>query len=177
MNDLSKYYEVQSFIRTGDHLGWKSKGIIGRLIRLKTGNTINHSSMAIRLRYPGLEKRRFEMGALNRGMEFHMLSRMLEKYNGKVWWYPLKDDYDPLRVEIAEKAFDIIDVKYDYGSLFKNLLGRVSTEASKFFCSEAYNWILNTVGIDTGFSLGGKAPTPADIDRKFTIFKDKLRIL
>ena len=171
-----KYQRARPFIGTGDHLGWKSSGIVGRFIRLKIGDTINHSSMAIKLRYPNLENRRFEMGALNRGMEFHMLSRRLEKYRGEVYWYPLKDEYNELRAQIAAKAFDIIDIKYDYESLFKNVLGRVSTEVSKFFCSEAYNWILNKVGIDTGFPLGEKAPTPADID-KFPIFKDKVRIL
>lgn len=177
MRDLSKYYKFQKHIRTGDHLGWKSNGILGRLIQIRTGNTINHSSMVIRLMYEGLEKRRYEMGALARGMEFHMLSKRLEKYNGKVWWYPLKDEYNELRSQIAVKAFGIVDVPYDYEDLLKNVLSRVSTEASQFFCSEAYNWVLNQVGIDTGFPLGGKAPTPADIDRKFTIFKDKFRIL
>ena len=176
MNDLSEYYKVRHLIKTGDHLGWKSDGIVGCLIRLKTGNTINLSSMAIKLDYEGLGQRRYDVGALNRGIEFHMLSRMLEKYNGKVWWYPLKDKYNELRSRIAVKAFEVVDIPYDYDSLFKNVLGRVSTNFSKLFCSEFYNWDLYTSGIDTGWPVPGKAPTPADID-KFKIFKEKVRIL
>jgi len=176
VNNLEKYYKVQHLIRTGDHLGWKSSGIVGKLIRLKTGNTINHSSMAIRLNYEGLEKRRYDVGALNRGIEFHMLSRMLEKYNGKVWWYPLKNEYNELRPKIAMKAFEFIDTPYDYGNLFKNVLGRVSTNLAKLFCSEFYNLALWSVGIDTGWPVPGKAPTPADVHR-MKIFKDKIQIL
>lgn len=178
MNDLSLYYKHQKDIRTGDHIGWRSDGIIGHLIRWCTTDSINHSSMAIRLQYEGLDKRRFDMGALNRGMEFHLLSKLLRNYNGHVWWYPLKDDYGDLRPVFARRAFTILDTKYDYGSLFKNVLGRVSTNAEKFFCSEAWNWIVAGAGVNTGFPISNKAPTPADIDGEMMhLFKDKIQIL
>jgi hypothetical protein len=176
MNDLSLYYKYQPLIRTGDHIGWRSNGMIGRLIRLFTVNSINHSSMAIRLKYERLNNRRFDMAALNHGIEFHLLSKNLEKYNGQAFWYPLKSDYDDVRQDMAVKAFEILDTPYDYDSLFKEAITRVSTNASEFFCSEAWNWIAQSVGIDTGFPLSGKAPTPADID-KMDVFKDKVRIL
>jgi len=188
MTDLSSYYLRQQEIRTGDHLGFSGSGIIPYLIkkfsysrnplkwRIPDG-TINHSAMAIRLRYPGLEKRRYTTEALNKGLEFHMLSRRLDGYNGKVYWYPLKDEYDDRRNMIACWLFDNIDVPYDYKSLFKQAVASVNSDMKLLFCSEAANFAYQYAGIKTGFPVeNGVAPTPADID-KFDIFKDKVRIL
>lgn len=176
MNNLDLYYEVREDIKTGDHLGWKSDGIIGQIIRTFTSDTINHSEIVVRLNYKGLEKRRYNIGALLNGVSLHMLSRQLEDYNGEVYWYPLKDEYNIYRPLIASFILNKIDIQYDFYNLFKNVFGRVSSEMSKLFCSEVCNWAWVNAGIDTGFPLNGKAPTPADIDR-FTIFKDKVRIL
>jgi len=176
MNDLHDYYKVRPLIKTGDHLGWKSNGIIGRLIRVFAPGPINHSEIVIKIPFEGLDDRRFNIGALGSGVSLHLLSRQLENYNGKVYWYPLKDEFDELRPAIAAFILQKIDIKYDFYSLFKNAFGRVSTEASKLFCSEVCNWAWASAGIDTGFPLNGKAPTPADIDR-FTIFKEKVQIL
>jgi hypothetical protein len=175
-NDLKLYKCVRSLIKTGDHIGWRGNNIVGKIIRKFTADTINHSELAIRLEYEGLDKRRFDVGALSGGITLHMLSRKLEKYNGNVYWYPLKEEYNELRPKIAFYVLDKIDIKYDYKSLFKNLLGRVSSDADKLFCSEVCNLAWVHAGIYTGFSARGKAPTPDDID-KFKIFRDKIRIL
>jgi len=66
---------------------------------------------------------------------------------------------------------DKLDVEYDFPRFFKNAFGRVSSEASRLFCSEIVNLAYVTAGIDTGFTADGKAPTPADIN-KFTVFRD-----
>jgi hypothetical protein len=176
MNDLSEYYKIRNTIKTGDHLGWKSDCIVGHIINIFAPGPINHSELVIRLNFEGLEKRRFSGGAAIGGVSLHMLSRQLEKYNGEVYWYPLKDEYNEIRPKIASFILQKVDIRFDYYNLFKNALGRVSTEDSRFFCSEVVNWAYVNAGIDTGFPLNGKAPTPADIDQ-FAIFKEKVRIL
>jgi hypothetical protein len=105
-----------------------------------------------------------------------MLSRKLEGYDGQVYWYPLKDEYNELRPKIAFYVLDKIDIRYDYKSLFKQLLGRVSSDANRLFCSEVCNLAWVSAGIDTGFPTDGIAPTPDDINN-FKIFRDKIRIL
>jgi len=176
MNDLVEYYKVRHLIKTGDHLGWKSNGIIGNLIRVFAPGPINHSEIVIRIPFEGLDKRRFDIGALSNGVSLHLLSRRLEKYKGEVWWYSLKSEHDSLRPLIASFILQKLDIRYDFYNLFKNAFGRVSTEASQFFCSEVCNWSWVNAGIDTGYPLTGKAPTPADID-KLDIFEKKVRIL
>ena len=176
MNSLLVYYKYQKEIKTGDHLGFRGKGVIGWLIRKFSKGEINHSAIALRLRYGGLDKRRFTVEALDHGIEFHMLSRRLQNYQGEVWWYPLKEEYDEVRYLVAEWMLDNVDVPYDYRSLFKQAVSKVSSDANKLFCSESCNFAWVNAGIDTGWPLCDKAPTPADID-KFDIFKDKIRIL
>lgn len=173
---LDFYNIVKPQIRTGDHLGWRGNNIVGKIIRRFTADTINHSELAIRLEYTGLEKRRFNVGALGSGISLHMLSRKLEGYNGQVYWYPLKSEYNEVRPIIASYVLDKIDIKYDYKNLFKQILGRVSSNADKLFCSEICNLAWQFAGIDTGFPIDGIAPNPDDI-HNFKIFKDRIRIL
>lgn len=176
MNDLTLYNTVRPLIRTGDHLGWRGDNLVGKIIRKFTADTINHSELALRLEYEGLDKRRFNVGALSFGITLHMLSRKLEGYDGQVYWYPLKDEYNELRPKIASYVLDKIDIRYDYKSLFSQILGRVSSDINRLFCSEVCNLAWVSAGIDTGFSIDGIAPTPDDIDN-FNIFRDKIRIL
>ncbi|GAG10743.1 unnamed protein product, partial [marine sediment metagenome] len=91
MKNLTKYYKVRHIIKTGDHLGWKSNGIVGNLIRIFAPGPINHSEIVIKIPFEGLDNRRFNVGALSNGVSLHLLSRQLEKYDGEVWWYSLKD--------------------------------------------------------------------------------------
>jgi hypothetical protein len=173
LNDLSLYTKVRPEMKTGDHLGWRSNSAIGYFIRVFSRGDINHSSIVIKV--DGVNDHRFDLGANKKAVELHKLSWMLREYRGEVWWYPLKDEYEERRQLIEQAAFKLIDIGYDYNSLIKNMVGRVSTNMSKLFCSETYNLIMLQAGIGTGYLH--VAPTPADIDQKFTIFKDKVQIL
>ena len=60
------------------------------------------------------------------------------------------------------------NIKYDFGSLFKNIIGRVSSNAEKYFCSE-FVWInwkesgLLPYEVDQII----KAPRPGDLPKRF----------
>jgi len=136
MNDLEKYYSCRDDMSTGDVILYESDDPIGRAIRLFTPKS--HTSLVVRLRdYEGKEKRRFilEANAIH-GIIPVLLSKKLENYSGRAWWYPLRPEFEPVRRHIGTWAFGQIGVKYDFGGLFLSALGRVSESARALFCSE-----------------------------------------
>jgi hypothetical protein len=175
MNDLSKYMEVRGEMKTGDMLAWASPGIVGKLIRWRTGE-YSHTSGIIRLsEYEGKPRRRFHLEAQEKGFYPAILSNEMATYGGHIWWYPLKDEYNPLRGAVGEKALSMVGVGYDFLSLFKNILGRVNTDAKKLFCSEAW-FIIYRDALALPISRETKAPTPSDMP-KLGIFKEGVQIL
>jgi hypothetical protein len=128
-------------MKTGDLIEWQSDSAIGWLIRKFTGQDVNHSSLLMKFSYSGLADRRFVLEALEDGLEFNLLSRRLDDFNGKVYWYPLKSEYDDRRDTIGSWAImrKAEHIKYDYWNLFKQVFGKVSVDAKKFFCSEFYH--------------------------------------
>jgi hypothetical protein len=168
MNDLTLYNSIKDQMKTGDLLQWESDSFIGWAIRLKTNSNVNHSSVVIKLaEYEGLERRRFTDEALEHGVVLNYLSRRLENHAGHCWWYPLTDSWDGERQLIGERAMSFIGIPYDYDSLFKQLVGSVSADATKLFCSE-------TCFLSYGFS--GKAPNPGQMP-SLGIFKEPIQIL
>ena len=171
--NLNKYKQVKHLMKTGDAIQWRSKGaMVGWLIRFFSHGKFNHSSLVIALReYGNLKNRRFILEAVGE-IELRILSKRLEEYDGEAWWYPLKDEYNDCRNKIGEWALLQIGVDYDYKSIWKQTVGRVSACAKKLFCSEFcfLGWIAG------GISLEGKAPRPADIP-KYDIFKEPVKIL
>lgn len=169
MNDLSKYNEVKHLIQTGDLLMWSSDGIVGKAIRWRTLSEFSHASLAIRLaEYEGAEGRRFTTEALADGVVLNILSARLANYDGRVWWYPLDEEKCRVkRSHVGECALSLIGTPYDYQSILRLCLKRVSTEINKLFCSE-YCAVC--------YGLGGEAPTPADMP-KLGIFKEEVRLV
>ena len=169
MNDLSKYNEVKHLIQTGDLLMWSSDGIVGKAIRWRTLSEFSHASLAIRLAdYEGAEGRRFTTEALADGVVLNVLSARLAHYKGRVWWFPLDEERcNVKRSHVGECALSFIGTPYDYQSILRLCLKRVSTEMNKLFCSE-YCAVC--------YGLGGEAPTPADMP-KLGIFKDPVRLV
>lgn len=134
-NNLEKYLEHRDAMRTGDVILYESDSLLGRIIRWKTDKS--HVSVIVRLPdYEGRKKRRFLLEALNHGITPTLLSKKLETYNGRAWWYPMRDEFDPVRKHIGTWAFSQIGVKYDYFDLFRSALGRVSQNMRALFCSE-----------------------------------------
>jgi hypothetical protein len=64
------------------------------------------------------------------------LSAKFLKYSGIAYWHPLKPELDLYRDAIDAFLWRTIGVHYDYDSLFKNIVCRVSSDGEKFFCSE-----------------------------------------
>ena len=159
MNNMYMYELVKKDMKTADMLQWHSNSILGAVIRLKTQKhrsdyekendiNINHTSMLIRLsEYEGEERRRWTQESLEHGVVLNLLRRRLERFDGHVWWYPLKPEYNEKRLEAGRRAMAIIGAPYDYQSLFRLIVSKVSVEARNFFCSENYLWCLGYDGI------------------------------
>jgi hypothetical protein len=153
---LELYCAVKDQMKTGDLLQWQSDSLVGGIIRWKTGSDVNHSSMVIRLsEYEGEERRRFHTEAMERGVYPNLLSARLDTFKGKVWWLPLKDEWDPKRVGIGRRLTEMWGREYDYGSLFRQLMGAVNADGKQLFCSEACYLAL-------GFT--GAAPNPGEME-------------
>jgi uncharacterized protein YycO len=173
MNDLKLYNSFREELNSGDLLLWKSHSVLGWLIRKFSRGNVNHAGLVIRLdQFSGLTDRRWTLEALGNGIMLNLLSRRLLEYDGRVYWYSLNPEYDSLRTKISEWAIEKSGVPYDYGSLFKNALGRVSADAKKFFCSEYCYMAYKESGIEFEFK---KAPRPADMPL-LGIFEEPVRI-
>ena len=165
--DLATYNLIKSEMRTGDLLQWRSHSVIGASIRCRTGSMVNHSSLVMRLsEYEGLERRRYTTEAQEHGTVLNLLSRRLEQFDGEVWWYPLTESWNSKRTSIGETALSLIGVPYDYGSLLRQLVGKVTADARSLFCSE-YCFL--------AYGFTGKAPAPGDMP-SLGIFKDPIKL-
>jgi len=168
VNDLTLYNAVRDQMKTGDLLQWKSNSLIGALIRWRTKSNVNHSSLVIRLaEYEGLERHRWTTEALEHGTVLNLLSRRLEAFDGECWWYPLQDSWNEYRENVGTWALDKIGIPYDYGSIVKQIVGKVSADARELFCSE-YCYL--------AYGLTGKAPNPGEMP-ELGIFKEPQKIL
>ena len=128
-------------MRSADMLEFSSDSIIGSLIRWRTGKDVNHTSLVFKF------NDLYTLEALEAGIDMHLLSNRLSEFNGRVYWYQLRDEYNRYRDEIINWALLQIDKKYDYHSLFANLFGRVSIDGRLYFCSEYVHSAYRSVGL------------------------------
>ncbi len=136
MKNLFLYENMKPSIKTGDLIEWKSRSILGWIIR--RFSPLSHTSMVCCLSQyrDNTEMRRYVIEAEANGVEPNLLSVDLSRFNGEAYWLPLKSKFDSYREYMGELAQDFIGVKYDYSGLFRNVFGHVSAEADKLFCSE-----------------------------------------
>jgi len=154
------YDTLRCDIHSGDLIEWRSNTVIGWLIRRFTGQDVNHTSLALELDYfEILKNRRFILEALERGIEVNLLSRRMDKFHGHVYHVKLKSEYDSYRYHIAGWALDQLGIAYDYSSLFRQILGRVSLDAKRYFCSEYAYAAYCAVGL---LQPGTHAPRPGE---------------
>ena len=114
MNDLTLYNTYRPKIDTGDLIEFAADDELGRLIRWKTGEDVNHSALVIVMDSPYTKtERRYLHEAMADGVETDYLSVVLSKYNGHAWWYPMKPDLNSLKGEIEDIAFQYVGVPYD----------------------------------------------------------------
>jgi hypothetical protein len=108
------------------------------VIRFFSKQKVNHTGIAFVLEnYGGHEGNHvFTLEAEPSGIRNNLLSAQLEKFDGEVYWSPLKPEFDHLRHKGIDWALQQVGVDYDFKSLFKQALIKVSAEARKLFCSE-----------------------------------------
>jgi hypothetical protein len=156
MGVFDLYHPVRDKMQSGDLIEWHTEGSpVSALIRLFSGQDFNHSSLVMRLPDDfrvGYEDKVIIIEAVAGGIKTSYLSHVLADHHGKAYWSPLKDSEkcdDATRKKIAQWAVHqaLLHTKYDYGSIFKNIFGRVNVNASQFFCSEFYQMALSTAGI------------------------------
>lgn len=176
MGKLDRYYSIRHLIDTGDLLEWRGTGLVARGIRLFTGRSVNHSSLCVRMPFGYDEPRRFMIEADSSGLEFRLISKVLESYDGQVWWYQLRPEFNHLRNDIGRWAFDCLATNngYDYSSLFAQMFGRVSLDGRRYFCSEFYDAMLINHGIAPSDPRGARRP--GDFE-ELGVFTQKIRIL
>ena len=142
---LDKYYKVRDTIETFDRLEWRSNSLLGKAIRFKTGDWSNHTGVVIRFHEydaAGL----FTIESLEGGVDPNRLSLRLKEFDGHARLYKLKPEYHHLRKNLGEIALSMEGIKYDYGSLIKNLFGHVTIDKNRLFCSE----FVKAVGVEAG---------------------------
>ena len=159
------YRLYRDAFRTGDLLQWRTNSLLGAAIRWKTGADVNHSSLVVRLKeYEGLERRVFTVESMEgAGVQLQLVSRRLENYDGSVWWYPLRKEFNHLRQAIGEYAFERSGIPYDYMSLVTQLIKRSVVCEEALFCSEYCYWAYGKSGcLPIGWEVEN-APYPGEM--------------
>lgn len=141
---MDRYQIYRGYLQDGDVLEWSSNKLLGVTIRYFTGKDVNHTGAIMRNgqyeRVPGDRVNTLE--ALSGGFQQNYLSHVLRDYDGRVYVLPLKSHFDPIRNDIVRDLLDMQGVGYDFGDLFKNALGHISSDARRLFCSEAVDDVL-----------------------------------
>ena len=159
MRDLSQYDGLRNLIKTGDLVEFSSNGIIGKTIMWKTGRQVSHCSIVIRLPYKD-SPRRFIVEAIRTGVEFQLLSDVLQHYDGKAIWYGLKPEHDDRRDAVGEWTFGELSQHktYDFGGVISQLWGRVNLDTRKYYCSELIDAAYIEAGIIKPDPKGVRVP-------------------
>jgi len=139
------YDTYRKDIKTADIIEFRGTSFISRSIRHITHRDVNHTALVIVPESGEL----FPVGrvilleALSHGVEPNYLSKRIDDTivgkNGAVFWIPVRDEFDDVRMSIAKSAIEEYMIKrpeYDYMSLATQLFTKVSVNASKYFCSE-----------------------------------------
>lgn len=137
MDNLERYLPHRAYMQTMDCLQWRTNGIVGSIIRWKTGGYYNHTGAVVNFKFIDGDVRRWTLEAVGKGLMVNFLSTVLSAHDGEAWWYPLKSAFDTHRNAAAVWLMERAGSGYDYTSLIKNLAGAVSADAKALFCSEA----------------------------------------
>jgi len=169
MNDYLKYRKE---MKTADIFEFASDSILGKLIRMKTGYDVNHTSLLLKLNeFDSLKSRVFTLESLSSGIELHLLSERVDKFKGSIYWYQLKSQHDEHRSNIASWALEQIDKKYDYWSILANLFGKVNIDSKLYFCSEYVHAAYKKEGLINDI----KACVPGDFG-KYNLHYNRVKI-
>lgn len=181
MNDLILYNQLRLDMFTGDGLGFQNVGFIPSLIRWKTKGDgpipLSHWGGIIRFpEYEGAETRRYTVEAESNGFYPRILSNYIKDYKGHIYWYPLKDEWEPYRNQIGEGILSMIGIGYDFLGAIKSGLAKTSADMRHLFCSEAWQLGLQTTAPKLCKDVGGISLTPAGM-WKLGCFKEPIKLI
>ena len=180
MNDLREYNVFRPFMYPGDKVSFEGSGFVSTLIKILSKRS--HVASIVRFPWDRVGLMEADQGEVNA----RALSRKLKYYKGKAYWHPLRDEFKSYRKVMDEFLWNQLGIKYDFKSLFANMLGRVNTNADQYFCSELCGDAIKVIprGILEDLTpnkyvkmlLDGVALRPEGI-AKLPIFKKEVRIL
>jgi hypothetical protein len=131
--------------------------MLGWLIRQFSQAEVNHAGLVIRFEQYD-QDRVYTLEALEPGIVLRALSERLTNHKGKVWWCPLREEHNEARKELGRIALSYVGVKYDYGNLFRQVMARVSVDASRLFCSEYVQLTWQVGGVIPADTATAKQP-------------------
>ncbi|MDD2598956.1 MAG: hypothetical protein PHO37_07015 [Kiritimatiellae bacterium] len=175
------YDAIKERIKPGDMIVFSGRKRFERLIRLVTRSIISHVGVVCRtgksvdvMESVGLKQNR-KGGGEGGGVQCRQLAKLVESYDGLMWWLPLSEssrsrfDLEKFTqfLKLAEgKQYDIpqaicavLDVIDD--NPFFNLSTYSQRDFSKFFCSELAAAALQAAGVIT--QLNPSEVTPANL--------------
>ena len=178
-NNLDVYNRLRPNMQTGDSLGFQNTGVIPWLIRWKTADNnpipLSHWGGIIRLGdYE--QDRRFTCEAESDGFQLRVLSNYITNYQGHIYYYQLKSEWDNYRIQIGVDILSMIGVGYDYLGALKSGFMKCSADARNLFCSEAWQVGYQNTAKQLCKDVGGKALVPAEM-WKLGIFQEPIKII
>ena len=178
-NDLTIYNEFKEEMKTGDGLGFNHFETVSQLIVCKTKGDgpipLSHFGGLIRFREYE-ERRRFSVEAMSDGFFPRILSDYIKDYEGHIYWYPLKDEWNPYRIQIGTTIMSMFGVGYNFLGVAKQLIMKTNANTRRLFCSQAWQIGLQNVAPQLCNNIGGKTLTPAGM-WKLGTYKDSVQII
>ena len=183
MNDLTIYNSIRDQMKTGDGLGFQNVGIIPSLIRWKTkgDGPISLSHWGGIVRFPDYEaeagdERRYTVEAEANGFYPRILSNYIKNYKGHIYYYALKDEWEPYHNQIGTDILSMLGTGYDFLGALKSGLGKCNADIRHLFCSEGWQIGYQNTAPQLCKDVGGISLTPAGM-WKLGCFKEPIRIL
>jgi hypothetical protein len=185
VNDLKIYNSVKDQMLTGDGLGFANTGLVSWAIMWKTNGDVDPSN-PIKLShwgglvragiYEGEESRRYTIEAMSIGFYPDILSNYIKEYPGHIYWYALKDEWQPYRDKIGAQILSMIGTKYDWLGVAKQLIAKTSADARRLFCSEAWEIGLRNTAPQLCANVGGVALNPTGM-WKLGVYKTPVKLI
>ena len=184
---MNKYEECRGRMSTGDVIAFSGKGRVSEIIKWKTGSPFSHVGMVLDTDMQGgigkavllIESTSLNNisdashGELLKGVQMHFLSNRLGSYDGKAWWFPLKNKLSNhgahnmqqwLRKKHDERTpYDTIQAIGAGADLFDWIPGlQTEPDFSSLFCSELVTRALQIAGVVCE-GVNPSEQTPADV--------------
>lgn len=188
MNNLTEYYKHRDQMGVGDGISFQGEGFISDAISFFTSQERTHwGNVGAWVTFNFTQDPRLPLYEADQGeYNIRSLSKKLMYYSGKAYWHPLRSEFDGYRDAMHRKMWDMVGIKYDYRSLFANILGRQPTDESELFCSEAGGVLALEIPHEELLALADNEYLAALIDGQalrpggmalLNIWKDEVRLI